>query len=161
MQLALILKPQGILGEVKVKALCDSAEDLKGYKSFLIDGVKYDCLHVRAQGETGYISLKGVADRNAAELLRGKFLEVERSDALPPPDGRFYIADLIGAEVYTEKGEKLGEVKEIQPAKTDVFTLSNGKIEITFVAAEGVIDEIDVENKRITVNSARFKEVSF
>lgn len=38
---ALIVKPQGIRGEVKFKALCDSAEDLIGVKRVYIDGVDY------------------------------------------------------------------------------------------------------------------------
>lgn len=161
LQIALIVKPQGILGEVKVKALCDSAEDLKHYKTVLIDGSEYGVLKVRAQGDIGYIALKGVADRNAAELLRGKYVEIYREDAVTPPEGRYYVADLLGAKVYTEKDEFLGEVKEIMPAKTDVFNLTGGKKDYTFVSADGVIISVDVENKRITVNGKRFKEVAF
>ena len=66
---ATILKPQGIRGEVKVKALTDTAEDLKAFKKLLIDGVEYPVLSVRAQGEFAFLGLKGIADRNAAELL--------------------------------------------------------------------------------------------
>ena len=77
---ASILKPQGILGEIKVKALTDSSEDLKGFKKIFIDGVEYSVLSVRAQGDFAYLGLKGIADRNAAELLRGKDIEVFRAE---------------------------------------------------------------------------------
>ena len=157
---ATILKPQGIRGEVKVKALCDSAEDLKDLKRVFISGVEYGVLAVRAQGEIGYISLKGVFDRNAAELLRGKDIDALREDMPPLPEDRFYIADLTGCSVVTSSGEEIGEVISVTPARTDIYTLKTPKGELSFAAAEGVIEEVDVANKTITVNKKRFKEVS-
>lgn len=157
---AVIVKPQGIRGEVKIKALCDSAEDLKGLKRVFIDGVEYGVLGVRAQGETGYIALKGVFDRNAAELLRGKEIEAERDDMPSLPENRFYIADLTGCAVVTSSGEEIGEVVSVTPARTDIYTLTTPKGEVSFAAAEGVIEDVDVQNKKITVNKKRFKEVS-
>jgi len=157
---ATVLKPQGIRGEVKVKALCDSAEDLAKLKRVFIDGAEYGVLGVRAQGETGYISLKGVFDRNAAELLRGKDIEALREDMPPLPDDRFYIADLTGCSVVTSSGEIIGEVIAVTPARTDIYVLNTPQGEVSFAAADGVIEEVDVENKKITVNKKRFKEVS-
>ena len=157
---AIVLKPQGIRGEVKVKAMTDSAEALSAFKSVLIDEVEYSVLSVRAQGEFAYLSLKGIADRNAAELLRGKNIEVEREDMPSLPDGRYYIADLIGCTVINERGDMLGVVVDVTPAKTDIYTIEKDKKTVMFPAAEGVISEVDEGLKKITVNSKRFKEVS-
>ena len=157
---AAVLKPQGIRGEIKVKALTDSADDLKNLKKIFIDGEQYSVLSVRAAGEFAYLTLSGIADRNAAELLRGKEMQALRSDLPQLPDGRYYIADLTGCTVVNERGDRLGEVIYVTPAKTDVYTLlSNGK-EINFAAADGVITEVDVAAKKITVNGKRFREVS-
>ena len=120
---AAVLKPQGIRGEIKVKALTDSADDLKNLKKIFIDGEQYSVLSVRASGDFAYIGLKGVADRNGAELLRGKDVEVERVDAPALPEGRYYIVDLIGCEAVTERGTALGEVVSVTPAKTDIYVL--------------------------------------
>lgn len=158
--IAIILKPQGIRGEVKVKAMTDSAEDLTGFKNVLIDGVDYSVLSVRAQGEFAYLALKGIADRNSAELLRGKEIEVDRDDMPELPDGRYYIADLTGCTVVNERGDTLGTVTEVSPARTDIFTLEKDGKKITFAAADGVITEVDTFKKIITVNAKRFKEVS-
>ena len=157
---AIILKPQGIRGEIKVKALTDSAEDLKDLKRVLIGGEEYSVLSVRVQGEFAYLGLKGVADRNAAEEFRGKEIEAYRDDIPALPEGRYYIVDLIGCEVVNERGIFLGEVTSVTPAKTDVYTLSKDGKEIIFAAADGVIEEVDIAAKKITVNSKRFKEVS-
>ena len=157
---AIILKPQGIRGEIKVKAMTDTAEDLTAFKSVLIDGVNYSVLSVRAQGEFAYLGLKGIADRNAAETLRGKNIEVERADMPSLPDGTYYIGDLIGCVVVNERGDELGTVEDVTPAKTDIFTLKRDTKTIMFPAADGVILSVDEEAKRITVNGKRFKEVS-
>ena len=93
---AVILKPQGIRGELKVKAMTDSADTLEAFNSVLIDGAEYSVLSLRCSGEFAYIVLKGVADRDSAELLRGREIEVYREDMPPLPEGRYYIADLIG-----------------------------------------------------------------
>lgn len=157
---AAVLKPQGIRGEIKVKVLLDNAEDLKAFNRVLVGGEEYAVLSVRTQGEFAYVALKGVADRNAAELLRGKDLEVFKSELPDPPEGRYYIADLIGCEVFAGATEKIGEVSAVTPARTDIYTLTTPKGEISFAAADGVIEMVDVQSKRITVNKKRFKEVS-
>ncbi len=157
---AIVLKPQGIRGEIKVKAMTDTAEELKAFKKVLIDGVDYSVLSVRAQGGFAYLGLKGVADRNGAELLRGREIEVERSEMPELPDGRYYIGDLIGCTVVNERGDILGEVTEVTPAKTDIFTLEKDGRSIMFPAADGVISEVDEVRKKITVNGKRFREVS-
>ena len=157
---AAVLKPQGIRGEIKVKAFTDAAEDIAAFKKVIIDGVEYSVLSVRAQGEFAYLGLKGIADRNAAELLRGKSVEVARSEIPELPEGRYYIADLIGCEVVTERGDILGIVKEVTPARTDIYTLDAKGRDICFAAADGVISDVDIAAKKITVNAKRFKEVS-
>ena len=160
LQVAAILKPQGIRGEIKVKVLCDGAEQLKDLKRVLIDSVEYAVLGMRGQGEFAYIALKGIFDRNAAELLRGKFIDAYRCDLPELPDDTFYIADLIGCDVVTGSGEAVGKVISVTPAHTDIYTLQSDKGEISFAAADGVIESVDVQNKIITVNKKRFKEVS-
>lgn len=157
---ATVLKPQGICGEVKVKVHCDSAEDITALKKVYINGAEYGVLRVRAQGEFAYLALKGVADRNSAELLRGADIEADRADMPELPDGTYYIADLTGCKVVYTTGESVGEVIAVTPAKTDIYTVLTPKGEVSFPAADGVIESVDVPAKLITVNKKRFKEVS-
>lgn len=157
---ATIVKPQGIRGEVKVKVFLDDAEDLKNIRQVYVSGEKYAVLNVRGAGDIAYIALRGVADRNAAELLRGKDIQAAREDCPPLPEGRYYIGDLVGCKVVTSSGEDVGEVSSVTPARTDIFTLITPKGEVSFAAAEGVILEVDIDNKTITVDKKRFKEVS-
>lgn len=155
-----VLKPQGIRGELKVKPFTDSPEDFKEFKRVFLDDIEYNILSVRTDGSAVYLGLRGVADRNAAELLRAKQVVIPREEAPEPPAGSYYIADLLGAEIVTEQGTVLGTLKEIRVAATDIYTLEKDGKEILFPAASGVIIEIDTEGKKITVSEKRYYEVA-
>lgn len=160
LNIAAILKPQGIRGEIKLKVFLDSAECMAELKRVVIDDIDYAVLGLRAQGDTAYITLRGVADRNAAELLRGKEVFAYRDELPPPEEGRYYIADLLGCKAVYSSGETVGVVTEVIPAATDVYVLETTTGEISFAAAKGVIEEVDVVGKKIILNKKRFKEVS-
>lgn len=155
-----VLKPQGIRGEIKVKPFTDSPEDFRKLRRVFLGGVEYKILSVRTDGSAVYLGLRGIADRNAAEPLRGKEVVIPRAEAPEPPAGRYYIADLLGSEVVTEEGAPLGVLSNIRTAATDVYTLTQGEKEILFPAVDDLIVEIDVQNKKITVNEKRFYEVA-
>lgn len=158
--IATVLKPQGIRGEIKVKTLTDSAEDLCNFARVFIGGAEYKVLAVRPAGDCAYLTLRGIADRNAAELLRGKEVVALREDAPELPEDTFYLVDVLGCEVVTEKGKSMGTIIDITPAKTDIYVVEGNGKRVTFVAAEGVIEDIDVQAKRVTVNKKRFDEVA-
>ena len=158
--IGLVLKPQGIRGEIKVKPYTDSAEDFASIGRIFLDGAEYKVLSVRTGGGAVYLGLKGVADRNAAELLRGKEVVIPRSEAPVPQAGRYYVADLLGCAVVTEGGVRLGVLRDIRQAATDVYTVFNGSREIMFPAADGVVTAVDVEGGTITVDEKRFYEVA-
>ncbi|MDE6690676.1 MAG: ribosome maturation factor RimM [Clostridia bacterium] len=160
--IATIVKPQGIRGEVKVLAMTDFPEDLKAFDRVYVGGNAYKILKVRPQGgNCAFVTLSGIADRNAAELLRGLEITVMRSDAPALPEDTFYIADIIGCTVVDESGKIYGEVESITPARTDIYTLktSDGKA-VTFPAVEGLISDIDTAARKVTVNAARMAEVA-
>ena len=69
-----ILKPQGIRGELKVKPFTDDAEVFRDFTRVFVEETPYKVLSVRTGGGLVFLGLKGVPDRNAAELLRGKQL---------------------------------------------------------------------------------------
>ncbi len=154
-----ILKPQGVRGEVKVKPLLDDAADMRHFKKVYIGGKEYKVLSCRADAQAAYLALSGVADRDAAELLRGKQIEALRADAPALEEGRYYIVDIVGCDVIADSGERLGQIADVIPAHTDIYVLHNGEKEGMFPAADGVILEVDTESKIITVDKKRFFEV--
>ncbi len=115
---------------------------------------------VRCDGRFAYMSLEGVEDRNAAELLRGQELYVDRESAVTLPEGRWFIADLIGCRVFDGAGHPLGRLTDVlQAAGNDVFEVK-GKKSFMFPAVRDVLLEVDIEGERIVVDAKRLSEVA-
>ena len=156
-----VLKPQGIRGELKVKTFTDFPEDVKKFGTVYIDDQPYKILSFRVGPDgAAYMGLRGIPDRNAAELFRGKKLEGDREDAPPLEEGRHYIVDVIGLTCETEEGEVLGVVKEIANLSSDVYTLEKDGKQILFPSVNGVIVKFDIEGGKLVVNKAKFNEIA-
>ena len=155
-----VLKPQGIRGELKIKPFTDDAQVFRAFSRVFVGETEYKVLSVRTGGGAVFLGLKGVADRNAAELLRGQQITVLREDAPVPEEGRYYIADLLGCRLVTQEGEVLGTLTDVRQAATDVYTVEMDGKEVLFPVAEGVVTAVDVEGGVITVDKKRFYEVA-
>lgn len=105
--LAAIVGAHGMGGEVRLKLFGEGVESLRRFRAFNDSALTVKKL--RDDGKGGAIaSFAEVADRTAAEKLRGTALTVPRS-ALPPlADGEYYHADLIGLAAVSTDGEALG-----------------------------------------------------
>jgi 16S rRNA processing protein RimM len=107
--MAAIAAAHGVTGEVRLKLFGESVAELKRYKAFNNGTLTVKAL--KDDGKGGAIArFAEIADRTAAEKLRGTALTVPRS-ALPPlADGEYYYADLIGLSAVSTEGEALGVV---------------------------------------------------
>ena len=156
-----VLKPQGIRGELKIKTYTDFPEDVKEFKRVFIDGVEYKILSFRV-GPDGfaYVNLRGIPDRNTAELFRGKLLHGERSDAPELDEGQYYIVDIIGLSCQTETGEELGVVTDISNLSSDIYTIEKAGKKILFPAVKSVIKSVDIEGGKLIVDKKIFDEIA-
>ena len=105
--LAAIIGAHGVGGEVRLKLFGEGVGALRRYRAFNDSSLTLEKL--KDDGKGGAIArFAEVADRNAAEALRGTALTVPRS-ALPPlGEGEYYHADLIGLPAVSDTGEDLG-----------------------------------------------------
>ena len=79
---------------------------------------------------------------------------VKRDDLGELPEGVYYLADLIGLDVYTEEGEFLGKVDDIySTGANDIYVVKNeeGK-EKLLPGIDVVIKNIDIDSGKINVN---------
>lgn len=67
----------------------------------------------REQGDVVVATAEDLADRNAAEALKGARVFVSRSAFPTPDEDEFYWVDLIGLEVRNPQGEALGRVVDL------------------------------------------------
>jgi 16S rRNA processing protein RimM len=111
--LAAIAGAHGVTGEVRLKLFGEGVTALKRHKAFNDGALTLKSL--RDDGKGGAIArFAEVADRTAAEALRGTLLTVPRS-ALPPlEEGEYYHADLLGLAAVSDTGEPLGTVVAVE-----------------------------------------------
>lgn len=111
--LAAVTGAHGVTGEVRLKLFGEGLDTLQQHKSFN-DGA-LTLKKVRDDGKGGAVArFAEIADRTAAEALRGTVLTVPRS-ALPPlEEGEYYHADLLGLAAASDAGEPLGTVVAIE-----------------------------------------------
>ena len=89
-----------------------------------------------------------------AEKLKGCYLKIKRENARKLPKDTYFIADLIGLDVYTEEGQLLGKVDDIYNNKSnDIYIIKDelGK-QILLPGIKKVIKHIDIDNEKIIVH---------
>jgi len=106
--LAAVAGAHGVTGEVRLKLFGEGVDALRRYRAF--NDSSLTLTKLRDDGKGGAIArFAEVADRTAAEKLRGTALTVPRSSLPPLAEGEYYYADLIGLPVVSTEGEALGE----------------------------------------------------
>ena len=106
----------------------------------------------RQHGAKLIAKLAGVETPDEAQSLRGSVIAVPR-EALPEPEpGRYYWADLVGAEVVNRSGATLGKVDKVfHNGAHDVIEVQ-GERNRLLPWVEGVIDRVDPGAMRIEVD---------
>ena len=111
--LAAVAGAHGIGGEVRLKLFAEGVDSLKRQKEVRVGDRTLTLLSLR-QGANPIARFAGIADRTAAEGLRGQLITMPRA-ALPPlEEGEYYHADLLGLPCATASGEPLGTVVAVE-----------------------------------------------
>ena len=159
-----ITKPQGVRGEVKVRPMTNDPSRFYVLKAVYIDNVAYKLSAVRVSGGDVYLKLAGIADRNAAETLRNKLLQIDRAAAVALDDGEFFIDDVVGATLVSKSADgcqSIGTVKSVQSfGAADVFTVATERGEMTFAFIKALNAEYDEDKRELTVDGDRLREVA-
>ena len=101
-------------GEVRLKLFSDSVDSLSANRKLFVGGKEMRLLSVRAAGKGAVARFEGVADRSAAEGLRGSLVEIDRA-ALPPlEEGEYYHADIVGLPAFDRDGIAVGTVIAVE-----------------------------------------------
>jgi 16S rRNA processing protein RimM len=102
----------------------------------------------------GYlVRFGGVDSRSQADLLRGRYLFRETDEIEPLGEGEVFYHQLLGMEVFTKSGARVGEITEIyemSPADLLEVRTDSGEIMIPFL--EHIVVEVDVDGARLVVD---------
>lgn len=160
LQVGAITQTHGIRGEVKVFPLTDDVKRFKkGILLFLgteeqqtqtqleVEGVKFFKQYV-------ILKFKGYDNINDIERFVRKNLYVTRDHAVSLEEDEYFIADLIGMEVFADKDEKIGVLRDvIQTGANDVYVVeqTDGR-EVLLPAIRECVLQIDIKHRRMLVH---------
>jgi 16S rRNA processing protein RimM len=146
----------GIRGEVVVQSFTADPADIASY-GLLTDesGARSFRLRVMRVTPKGVVArVEGVADRTAAESLRGLDLYVARERLPRARKDEFYHADLIGLSAVSPEGTVLGHIVAVDNfGAGDLLEIRLAEqLQTIFVAfTQACVPEIDVEAGRVVV----------
>ena len=112
--LAAIAGAHGVRGEVRLKLFGEGAEALRAFSVFDAGDRKLTLKSVRPANQGAVATFAEIADRSAAEALRGTVLTVPRSVLPTLAEGEYYHHDLIGLPCVSSDGAAIGQVVAVE-----------------------------------------------
>ncbi len=156
-----ILRPHGVRGELRVRALTDYPERVAKIKTVYIgrdpmepEATPYTVQASRMHQDYLLLKLHEIPDRNDAEPLRGFFVMVDFENAVPLEEDEFYLYEVIGLRAYTPDGEWLGTVNNvIETGANDVYVVNGSRYgELLLPVHEETLVSIDFDAGKITLD---------
>lgn len=155
-----IVNTRGIKGEVKVVSVTDFPEKrfARGAVLYVHDDrtSSYEPLTVaehRRHKQFDLLTFERFGTINEVEKYKGCSLYVSKDQLAQLENGDFYYHQIIGADVVTDAGEHLGEVKEIlSPGANDVWVIRTKGKDLLLPYITDVVKVVDTEHRRITVH---------
>lgn len=141
----------GLKGEVEVAVESDAADRFAPGSTLHTPDQALVVASSRVHGDRSIVTFEGIADRTAAESLRGARLYIDAADARPLEEGEYWDHDLVGCAVISTTGEHIGTVTDVlHHGANDVLTVTaDGKEHLIPLIKEVVRDVVPKE--RITI----------
>ena len=158
-RIGVITTTHGLKGQVKVYPTTDDPLKFETLKTCYLKGTKgemkpltiTDCSYFKGLVILSFEEIKTIEE---AIPLRQKEIYCDRENAVPLEEGEYYLADIIGCEVFDEEGNKLGVMEDyLETAAQDVYKIrrDNGK-EFLVPAVDAFIKEVDVAGRRMVIH---------
>ena len=152
-----IVNTHGIRGEVKVKRISDFEERFAVGETVYLKGeetlFQLSIATHRVHKGFDLIGFEEFDNINDVEKYKGSYLQIKEEQLTELTDHEFYYHEIIGCEVFTSSGEKLGEIKEIlAPGANDVWVVDRpGKKDALIPYIEEVVKAVDISDKKVII----------
>ena len=151
-----VVRAHGVSGEISVKIMTEFPERFEitehVYLGDEFEATPYSLQSYRWHKDNVLLTLTGITNRTEAETLKGQLVQVPIEEAMSLPDGVYYHYQLVGLEVVTTAGERLGTLSDVmETGANDVYVVDNEGQEILLPAIAEVIKAIDMETGRMVV----------
>lgn len=151
-----IVNTQGLKGEVRVYPYTDDINRFNELEYFYTDknlNNKYEVQRVRYKGNVVIMKIKNIDSIEIAQKLKTKDMYIKREQGKQLEEDEFFVADLIGLDVFTVDGNKVGVVKDVlQHAINDVYVVVNGEKEYLIPSIEKFVPTINLEENKMIID---------
>lgn len=157
----IIVKPQGLKGEMRVKIKTDFPEKRFAPDSSLsvfhptIKGLlRVTVAHSRPHKGVYIVKFHELNSIEQVDQLRGAEIKIPIQETYPLEEDEYYFHDIIGCEVVTTEGVTVGTVKDIlQTGANDVWVVArdNGEKDLLLPYIDDVIKRVSTTEKQIVI----------
>ena len=140
----------GVRGEIKVSSFTDFPDRFKSLKTVYLGAnrQKYDVVRTRVHQGRTLLQLAGIDAPEQVAALGHVDISVPRTEAVPLPDGAYYLNDLIGVAVRTTEDVDIGPITDVlRTGSNDVWVVGSGKQSVLVPAIADAVQELNLEAK--------------
>ncbi len=149
-----ILAPWGTKGKLKVRVITDFPQRFVPSSTVYISRQHMTIDSTEWHKGEAIIKLNAIDGIEAARRLQGQPIEIHHNQVYSLPEGQYYHFQLIGLEVWTTRGELLGNITEVLSAEgNDNYIVKRDEGEILIPAIEDVVKSIDLNKERIVIEA--------
>ena len=112
--IAKVSKPQGIKGELKCQLYTDVFSAIEQMTEVFVGQEKCEVEYAKLRRGDLYLKLRGVDDRNHAELFRNCEIFLPKEEISKFVEDDFLVDDLIGMVLYDEDGNLVGQIVDYE-----------------------------------------------
>lgn len=158
LQVGIITTTHGVKGEVKVFPTTDDANRFKKLREVILDTGK-EKISLEIEGVKFFkqmviLKFKEIDTLDDVAKYRQAGLYVTRDNAVKLGRDEYFIADLIGVEVYDESDQIIGSLEDVmETGANDVYVIrmTDGR-ELLLPAIKQCILDVDVQGGRMKVH---------
>jgi 16S rRNA processing protein RimM len=149
--------PHGVRGWVKVSSYTEPAAGIAGYARWTLvlagQSRQVRVLESKRAGQNLAVRLEGIDTMDAARLLNGAEIQVERSELPAAGPHEHYLHDMQGLEAVNRDGVVLGRIDGfLEMPAHPVMVLRDGKVERLVPVVPERLVAVDLEAGRVTVD---------
>ena len=156
LQVGILSSTHGVRGEIKVFPTTDDVKRFKKNKEYIL-GTKNGTMDVRVESVKFFkqfviLKFEGIDTMDDILVYKGCSLYVNRAHAVKLQKDEYFIADLIGVEVFDEDDNYIGKLTDVlETGANDVYeiTTEDDKVYL-FPAIKECIKKVDMDHRKIT-----------
>ncbi len=153
-----IVNTHGLKGEVKIVTWTDYPEVFEDLEYVFAkkktEEIKLNLKNIKYQKNNIIAKFSEINSIEEAETFKNCVLTAERDMLGELPEGVYYIADLIGCEVFSDEGENLGKISDVfNTGANDIYAVSAPqRKDMLIPVTDDTVKSVDIKNKKVIVH---------